>query len=132
MLTLSNSYFFQMAGVGQPFQNSVILVALGVFAMAVNVCIITRWGRRRVFLTSGLILCGSVQLIVAAIFDAQPHNKSVLKAVVGLSIIYIIGFNGMISSYSFLSGGELPSQRLRSYTFGWAIGVSFLGAWLTK
>ena len=27
-------------------------------------------------------------------------------------------------------GGELPSQRLRSYTFGVATGISFLGAWL--
>lgn len=120
-----------MAGVGDPFQNSIILVAVGVFAMAVNTCIITRWGRRRVFLINGLILCGIVQLTTAAIYDAQPRNKAVLKSVVGLSVIYIVGFNGMISSYAWLAGGELPSQRLRSYTFGWALGLSFLGAWLT-
>lgn len=120
-----------MAGVGKPFQNSVILVAVGVFAMAVNVCIITRFGRRRLFLMSGLFLCGTVQLIIAAIYDAEPKSKSVLKEIVGLTVIYIVGFNGMISSYSFLAGGEMPSQRMRSYTFGWAMGVSFLAAWLT-
>lgn len=27
-----------------------------------------------------------------------------------------------------MSGGELPSQRLRSYTFGLATAVGFLGA----
>lgn len=130
-LTFVTRYFFEMAGVGNPFENSIILVALGVFAMLVNTCIITRWGRRRFFLINGLIICGLVQLITAAIYDAKPMDKAVLKAVVGLSIVYIISFNGMISSYSFLAGGELPSQRMRSYTFGCAIGVSFLGAWLT-
>ncbi|KAK4505968.1 hypothetical protein PRZ48_003933 [Zasmidium cellare] len=125
------TYFFEMAGVGKPFENSIILVALGVFAMLVNTCIITHWGRRRVFLITGLILCGLVQLITASIYDAKPKDTAVLKGVVALSIIYVVSFNGFISSYAFLAGGELPSQRMRSYTFGCAIGVSFLGAWLT-
>lgn len=36
----------------------------------------------------------------------------------------------MIASYSWLIAGEMPSQRLRSYTFGVAAAVGFLGAWL--
>jgi hypothetical protein len=32
----------------------------------------------------------------------------------------------MISSYAWVSGGELPSQRLRSYTFGLAASTGFL------
>ena len=38
---------------------------------------------------------------------------------------------GMIATYAWVSGGELPSQRLRSYTFGLAAAVGFFGAWLT-
>ena len=34
----------------------------------------------------------------------------------------------MISTYAWVSGGELPSQRLRSYTFGFAAAIGFLGA----
>lgn len=34
----------------------------------------------------------------------------------------------MVSTYAWLSGGELPSQRLRSYTFGLAAAIGFLGA----
>jgi len=124
------TYFFEMAGVGKPFQNSVILTAVGVLAMLINMMIITRYGRRRVFLTWGLVLCGVLQLIIAAIFDAKPRNQSVLQAVVGLSVVYIYSFNGLISPYAFLSGGEIPSQRMRSYTFGLATAVSFLGGWL--
>lgn len=36
----------------------------------------------------------------------------------------------MIAAYAWLSGGEIPSQRLRSYTFGIASAVAFAGAWL--
>jgi len=37
----------------------------------------------------------------------------------------------MVATYAWVSGGELPSQRLRSYTFGLATAIGFLGAWLT-
>lgn len=36
----------------------------------------------------------------------------------------------MVASYAWLCGGEFPSQRLRSYTFGLATSIGFLGAWL--
>lgn len=38
---------------------------------------------------------------------------------------------GMIATYAWVAGGEIPSQRLRSYTFGLATAVGFLGAWIT-
>lgn len=37
----------------------------------------------------------------------------------------------MIASYAWLAGGEIPSQRLRSYTFGLAAASGFFFAWLT-
>ena len=37
----------------------------------------------------------------------------------------------MIAAYAWLAGGEIPSQPLRSYTFGLAAAVGFLGAWIT-
>src|SRR5688572_10183044 len=36
----------------------------------------------------------------------------------------------MIAPYSWLVAGEITSQRLRSYTFGFAAAAGFLGAWL--
>jgi SP family sugar:H+ symporter-like MFS transporter len=52
------------------------------------------------------------------------------QVVVALSVIYICGYNGMVATYAWLAGGEIPSQRLRSYTFGIAAAVGFAGAWL--
>lgn len=47
-----------------------------------------------------------------------------------MSVIYICGYNGMVATYAWLAGGEIPSQRLRSHTFGLAAAVGFAGAWL--
>ncbi|KAK4541798.1 hypothetical protein LTR36_007330 [Oleoguttula mirabilis] len=115
---------------GKPFENSVALTTVGVVAIVVNTCIITRFGRRRVMLITGLILCAITMLIIAAVDTAAPKAESTKKLIVGISVVYIAGYNGMISSYAWVSGGELPSQRLRSYTFGLAASVGFFGAWL--
>ena len=133
-----------MAGVGSPFENSCILTAVGVVALIVNSFLITHVGRRRIFLIWGLVVCGLCQMIIAALYTARPTAESSRKAIVGFSVVYICAYNvsvprhktisktdliqGMISSYAWLSGGELPSQRLRSHTFGLAAAVGFLGA----
>jgi SP family sugar:H+ symporter-like MFS transporter len=87
------TYFFEIAGVGNAFQNSCILTALGVFVIIVNSMVISRIGRRRQFLMIGLILCGISQLIMAIVYDVQPKASSTGKVVVGLAVIYIMGYN---------------------------------------
>jgi SP family sugar:H+ symporter-like MFS transporter len=77
---------------------------------------------------SGFIICGVSQLIIAIVWTVQPGTAQAGKAVVGLSVIYIFAYNAMIAPYAWLSGGELPSQRLRSYTFGLATAIGFFGA----
>ncbi|KAF3392646.1 Maltose permease MAL31 [Penicillium rolfsii] len=124
------TYFFEMANVGNAFENSCILTALGVVAILANIAVITRIGRRRLFLTVGLLICGFSQLIIAIIYTIHPGTQGTGKAIVGLSVIFIFAYNGMVSTYAWVSGGELPSQRLRSYTFGLAAAMGFLGAWL--
>lgn len=87
------TYFFEIAGVGSPFQNSCILVAVGVVAIITNTLVITRYGRRRFFLTVGLIICGFVQLFVAVVYTVKPGSKAAGKAIIALSVIYIAGYN---------------------------------------
>lgn len=124
------TYFFEMAGVGAPFENACILTGLGVLAILVNTAIITRYGRRRLFLITGLLICGFIELIVAVVYTVKPGSPQASKCIVGLSVLYIVGYNGMIATYAWLAGGEIPSQRLRSYTFGLATSTGFFGAWL--
>ncbi|KAK3303816.1 general substrate transporter [Chaetomium strumarium] len=125
------TYFFQMAGIGDAFQNSCILISVGVVAILINSALVTHYGRRRVFLITGLFLCGLAQLLTAIVYQVNPGAKSTGQAIVGLAVVYILGYNGMVATYAWISGGELPSQRLRSYTFGFATAIGFFAAWLT-
>ncbi|RYP42812.1 hypothetical protein DL770_011626 [Monosporascus sp. CRB-9-2] len=124
------AYFFTMARVPNPFAMSCVFSTVGLMALVANSLIIVRYGRRRVLLMSGLITCGILQLIIAVVYDQNPGTTQTGKVIIGLSTIYISSYNAMIAPYAWVSGGELPSQRLRSYTFGAASAVAFLAAWL--
>lgn len=126
-----------------------VLSTAGLVAIIINSLIVVRYGRRRVLLMTGLIGCGLLQLIIAIVYQRQPGRPSTGKVIVGLSCVYMMLYNGMIVSclfplsnndpttqhsqatYAWLSGGEIPSQRLRSHTFGLAAAVGFAFAWLT-
>ena len=121
-----------MAEVGNAFENTCILTAVGVVAILICVGIMPRYGRRRIFLTGSLLVCGFCQLIVAAVWTTRnpTHVKKTGRVIVGMSVLYIVAYNGGMASFAWLVGGELPRQSLRSYTFGLAAGVGFIGAWL--
>lgn len=75
-----------MAAVGSPFENACILTGVGVAAILINSAIITKWGRRRVFLTTGMALCGITQLIVAIVYDKKGPSTSTGKVSPGRSV----------------------------------------------
>ncbi|KAK7926820.1 general substrate transporter [Apiospora marii] len=125
------TYFFSMADVGDAFTNSCILTGVGVAGLVLSNLVITRWGYRRPMMMAGFALCGLAQLIIAVVYTVEPGTEKTGKVIVGVSVLYIVAYNGLISPYAWLSGGELSSQRLRSYTFGIATAIGFFGAWLT-
>jgi hypothetical protein len=120
-----------MAKVADPFAMSNVLSAISILAFIANSFIVVRFGNRRNLLMTGLIICGILQLIIAIVYHKYPNAKSTGKVTVGLTGIYMFSYNGMISTYAWLCGGELPTQRLRSHTFGLAASAGFVGAWLT-
>lgn len=117
-----------MADVGDAFTNSCILTGVGVAGLIMSNLVITRWGYRRPMMMAGFALCGLAQLIIAVLYTVEPGTEKTGKVIVGVSVIYIVAYNGLISPYAWLSGGELSSQRLRSYTFGIATAIGFFGA----
>ncbi|KAI1824074.1 MFS monosaccharide transporter-like protein [Xylaria intraflava] len=124
------TYFFEMANIGDPFGNACILTAVGVAALLINMSMITKFGRRRVMMIAGAVLCGLAQLGMAIVYTVEPGTQRTGKTIIGLSVVYIVAYNAMLATYAWLSGGELASQRLRSHTFGLATAVGFFGAWL--
>ncbi|KZT51696.1 MFS monosaccharide transporter-like protein [Calocera cornea HHB12733] len=123
------TYFFEMAGVGSPFMNSCILTGVGVIANMLSWFLVTRVGRRFLVIT-GIAVSGLVQLLVAIVYTLNPGTAETGKAIVGLSVVYMVFYNGLISAYSWVLGGEIPSQRLRSMTLGVSACVGFVEGWL--
>ena len=82
-----------MANVGNPFMNSCILVAIGVLAILINLAVMVNYGRRRIFLTWGLIICGFCQLVVAVVYQKNPGTPTTGKVVVGVSVVYVFVYN---------------------------------------
>lgn len=124
------AYFLQMAKVSDPFAMSNVLSAISIVAFLANSLIVVRYGSRRRLLMAGLLICGILQLIIALVYHKRPGTKATGKVTVGLTGIYMFSYNGLISTYAWLAGGEIPTQRLRSHTFGLAAAVGFAGAWL--
>ncbi|KAF1967381.1 monosaccharide transporter-like protein [Bimuria novae-zelandiae CBS 107.79] len=125
------AYFLTMAKVTNPFAMSNVLSTIGILAIIANSLIIVKFGNRRVLLMTGLLNCGILQLIIAIVYDKQPGTKSTGTVIIALSCLYMFNYNGLIATYAWLAGGEIPTQRLRSHTFGMAAAVGFAGAWLT-
>src|SRR6266536_445779 len=80
------TYFFEMAKVGNAFENSCILTSVGVFAILLDLFFISKYGRRRVFLTTGLTVCAFCQLIPAIIYTKNPGTPTTGKAIVAFSV----------------------------------------------
>jgi hypothetical protein len=87
------TYFFEMANIGNSFENTCILTGVGVAGILINSAVVTHIGRRRVFLMIGLFICGLSQLLTAIIYTVQPGTKSTGRAVVGLAVVYILAYN---------------------------------------
>ncbi|KAM7215349.1 General substrate transporter [Rhypophila decipiens] len=126
------AYFLGMAKVPNPFGMSNILSTMGILAILFNSLIVVRWGLRRNIIMTGLAICGAFQLIIATVYDTRGANDpAAANVLVAFTCLYMMSYNGLIAPYAWLAGGEIPSQRLRSYTFGLAAAVGFFLAWLT-
>lgn len=125
------TYFLGMAKVPNPFAMNNILSAMGILAIIFNSLIVVKFGSRRNVLMGGFAICGIFQLIIAIVYDKEPGTVNTGNVIVAFTCLYMMAYNGMIATYAWLAGGEIPSQRLRSYTFGLAAACGFFFAWLT-
>lgn len=82
-----------MAQVEDPFAMSNVLSTAGLVAIMINALIVVRYGRRRVLLTSGLLISGFFQLIIAIVYDKNPGEMVTGKVLVALSCLYMTSYN---------------------------------------
>ncbi|KAL4862100.1 hypothetical protein BDV12DRAFT_203379 [Aspergillus spectabilis] len=115
---LSNaSYFFQQAGLEDPFQVTCITSGINIFFSLVVIYLADTTGRRWLA-CSGTTVCW-VANIAVGILGVVPQVKATNYLLVLFSCIWNIGLvaNGA-TGWGFI--GEISSQRLRPYTAGFA------------
>lgn len=86
-------YFFTMAEVADPFAMGCVLSAVGLAALVINACIVVRYGRRRVLIGWGLVLCGVLQLIIAVVYQVYGRSVTTGNVLVALSCLYMMSYN---------------------------------------
>lgn len=125
------TYFFAIAGQTNAFAESVGMTAAGLAATLFSMWLITRIGRRTILMI-GFAAQSAAMLIVATV--CQYRSTSVVggRVLVAFTIIYLFFYNMCIAPYVYLCAGEIPTQRLRGYTLGLSIGVSFLWNWVAS
>jgi len=123
------TYFFAIAGQTQAFQESVGMTAAGLFATLLSMWLITKIGRRTILLL-GFAMQAICMLVIAVVYQYDSTSMAGGKALVAFTIIYLFFYNLCVTPYLYLSAGEIPTQRLRGYTLGTAIGIGFFWNWL--
>lgn len=123
---------FQMAGIKKPFEQSVGLAASALGFSILNALFITKMGYRRQWLVTGLFICAICNVVMAAAYTTSPGSRASGIVTIAMFHVFNIGYIGMVLTFSRLTCGELPSQRLRALTLGLAFGFASFGEWVSS
>ncbi|KAL4863011.1 hypothetical protein BDV12DRAFT_189969 [Aspergillus spectabilis] len=116
-----SSYFFQQAGIQDPFQATSIQSGISLATGIILVFVADRFGRRLLSCT-GTTICWAANIVIG-ILAVTPQVKSTDYLFILFCCIWTIGLvaNGA-TGWGFI--GEISSQRLRPYTAGFAAATS--------
>ncbi|KAK4937700.1 hypothetical protein LTR10_021710 [Elasticomyces elasticus] len=131
MFLVYGTYFFSVAGQTAAFAESIGMTAAGLVATLISMWVITKIGRRTILLL-GFLIQAICMLVLALIYHKDTLSVAAGKVLVAFTIIYLFFYNFCIAPYVYLSAGEIPTQRLRGYTLGSAIGIAFFWNWLVS
>jgi len=130
-MLIYGTYFFSMAGISKPFLDSVILSVVGLVIITVAFVYVRYFGRRNILMV-GMAASAVTMLVEAAVYQQQPGTTKTGKVIVGMNVTYIVFYNGCVSAFAWLVGGEIPAQHLRSYTLGLSAAMGFFLGWLAS
>ncbi|OQV05071.1 hypothetical protein CLAIMM_09866 [Cladophialophora immunda] len=123
------TYFFAIAGENKPFEETVGMNCAGLAGVLISLYLITKIGRR-VLLLSGAAGQGICMLVIGATYSSGNNSLAANRCLVAFVILHIFLYTMCTAPYLYLVAGEIPSNRLRSFTLGIANAVGYFGAWL--
>ncbi|KAH7137793.1 putative transporter [Dactylonectria macrodidyma] len=117
------AYFFQQAGVGDPFQIKCITLGIKLMAAIAVVYYADSFGRRLTSCSGTTSMWGASFLV--GILGVVPRVKAVNYVFILMAVIWNIGLT-MTGATGWGFIGEISSQRLRPYTSGAAAALNCL------
>ncbi|GAA6056376.1 hypothetical protein JCM3770_005978 [Rhodotorula araucariae] len=129
--------FFQIAAPGSDaFRNTIILQSCGFVGALCSPVVARYFGRTRILAVGFAVICLAFT-ITGSLNEVYPtsgtgsKNQASGSALVAFVCIYQFTYNCSVGPLAWAVAAELPSNRLRSLTMGFAMGVGFVAAWLT-
>ncbi|KAH7155939.1 putative maltose permease [Dactylonectria macrodidyma] len=122
-------YFFVVSGNGNPFQSSVIVLAVGLFGSLVSPFYNNKVGKRPMLMLATVVqaFCMLGAGVAASVRGLDPVATNVILA---MTCIFMFTFCAVTTPFGWQVAAEIPSQPLRAHTFGVATAVSFITTFL--
>lgn len=122
------TFFFQMAGVDQPFLATILKSVCGLVGVISCIFLGQKYLGRRSMMLIGHSSSALFMLGIAVAFTVAPYTKPAGKAIMAFALLYHGFYNGFSGALSWPIATELCSSRLRVITIGTGTGVNYVFA----
>ncbi|ETN41371.1 uncharacterized protein HMPREF1541_03306 [Cyphellophora europaea CBS 101466] len=126
------TFFFQMAGVDNAFQASILSTAASFAGVLVGLYFVHKWIGRRFSMCLGSLGAGLCMLAVAISYHVAPNTKPAGKSLVAFIMIYGFVYNGFSGTLSWPVTTEVVSSRLRVMSIGFGTAINYFFSWLVS
>lgn len=124
------TFFFQMAGVDNAFQASVLSTVASFAGVIVGLYFVHKWIGRRFSMCFGSLTAGLCMLAIAVAYQVAPLEKPAGKAIVAFTMLYGFFYNGFSGTLSWPVTTEVVSSRLRVMSIGFGTAINYFCSWL--
>ncbi|EXJ67402.1 uncharacterized protein A1O5_09415 [Cladophialophora psammophila CBS 110553] len=126
------TYFFQIAGIKQAFQYSIMITCIGFVGVNCGMYAMRHLVGRRFICIFGSIVTSLCFLGMAIAQSVSPFTITTGKVTVAMVAIWGFFYNGCVGAATYPVATELVSSRLRAWTVGSATSIQYVFAWLTS
>ncbi|KAF2733979.1 putative sugar transporter [Polyplosphaeria fusca] len=121
-------FFLQSSPSSDPFQSGIIVTSVGLVGVLVTPLFTGKIGKRPILMTGGIVqaLC---MLGIGLSYTVRGTDPLSGRVILAMAAIFLFTASATTSPFSWQVTGEVPTQRLRSYTLGFSSAITFLCGW---
>lgn len=121
-------YFFLLSGDTHPFQSGIILMCVGLVGVMLTPFFTGKVGKRPILMV-GSVVQAFCMLGMGISYTVRGIDKLSGQVIIAMCSIYLFTASATTAPFSWQVSGEIPTQRLRSYTLGFSSAVTYLCGW---